>query len=82
MSVSTILTGSMHDGKTYRLTATLEGETWTLTIEVLVSGAGAISSTKHFKTRTEFEAQLELLNIGNLDRQRLVDGERVTVWHT
>jgi hypothetical protein len=72
----------MRDGATYRLKATLEGEIWSLTIEVLVKEVVASSSTKHYKTRAELDAQLELLDLGNLDRQRLLDGMIITVWHS
>jgi len=73
--------------RTLSLKATVaqnEAPVWVLTEEQSAKGPGsdavASAQTWTFSTRDDVEAELGRRYVGNLDQQRLFDGESLTLW--
>jgi len=64
-----------------RLSVASGVEAWTLMTEVCVNGEVRERLSRQFDRRSALEDELGRRYVGNLDQQRLLDGESITVWH-
>ncbi len=72
----------MNESSTLKLSvASVAGE-WVLTTEVHLSGEFQERYSAYFSTRSELEEELGRRQVGNLDQQRLLDGQPITVWRS
>jgi hypothetical protein len=70
----------VNESPTHKLSVTTLAGDWVLTTEVHLSGEFQERHSTRFATRSELEEELGRRDVGNLDQQRLLDGEPITVW--
>ena len=72
----------MDQSPTLRLSVTHLVEAWTLPTEVYINGQVRERCNQQFGSRSAFEDELGRRYVGNLDQQRLLDGESIDVWRS
>ena len=70
----------MNENPTIRLKAVVLDANWVLTEETFADGRLVARTARAFASRSELEVELGDRYVSNLNQQRLLDGEPVTLW--